>query len=173
FVGYIKLNSSLAKYPSPFFVDLFIFYFFFQAEDGIRDRTVTGVQTCALPISGTARTSPARRRHCGCRTRTRSRMKCNQAYIERHEMVTRAGAAPQRDGGRRRPRDERVARGARRAHRPRAGPCRRALLPLARTRRLAPHWRESAVPRREHHEAARDDPDLPGRGRGPPGARRL
>src|SRR5207248_7742058 len=26
--------------------------FFFQAEDGIRDRTVTGVQTCALPISG-------------------------------------------------------------------------------------------------------------------------
>src|SRR5438094_7197663 len=31
-----------------FFV--FFFFFFFQAEDGIRDRTVTGVQTCALPI---------------------------------------------------------------------------------------------------------------------------
>src|SRR5207248_8150329 len=29
-----------------------IVFFFFQAEDGIRDRTVTGVQTCALPISG-------------------------------------------------------------------------------------------------------------------------
>src|SRR5207245_4152786 len=28
--------------------------FFFQAEDGIRDATVTGVQTCALPISGCA-----------------------------------------------------------------------------------------------------------------------
>src|SRR5207248_5632468 len=27
-------------------------FFFFQAEDGIRDRTVTGVQTCALPIYG-------------------------------------------------------------------------------------------------------------------------
>src|SRR2546427_1791841 len=27
-------------------------FFFFQAEDGIRDLTVTGVQTCALPISG-------------------------------------------------------------------------------------------------------------------------
>src|SRR5690625_7543843 len=27
-------------------------YFFFQAEDGIRDGHVTGVQTCALPISG-------------------------------------------------------------------------------------------------------------------------
>src|SRR2546425_9198862 len=26
------------------------FYFFFQAEDGIRDKLVTGVQTCALPI---------------------------------------------------------------------------------------------------------------------------
>src|SRR5207248_1737151 len=26
------------------------FFFFFQAEDGIRDRTVTGVQTCGLPI---------------------------------------------------------------------------------------------------------------------------
>src|SRR5699024_12183780 len=29
---------------------LIFFFFFFQAEDGIRDRNVTGVQTCALPI---------------------------------------------------------------------------------------------------------------------------
>src|SRR5256886_8413952 len=29
---------------------IFAFFFFFQAEDGIRDLTVTGVQTCALPI---------------------------------------------------------------------------------------------------------------------------
>src|SRR5258708_10523141 len=29
---------------------LVIFFFFFQAEDGIRDDLVTGVQTCALPI---------------------------------------------------------------------------------------------------------------------------
>src|SRR5207245_7610998 len=28
-----------------------VIFFFFQAEDGIRDATVTGVQTCALPIS--------------------------------------------------------------------------------------------------------------------------
>src|SRR5437660_12649383 len=41
--------------------------FFFQAEDGIRDGHVTGVQTCALPISspysvsvGYATTSPSR-----------------------------------------------------------------------------------------------------------------
>src|SRR5215475_7592556 len=30
---------------------IFFFFFFFQAEDGIRDFHVTGVQTCALPIS--------------------------------------------------------------------------------------------------------------------------
>src|SRR2546422_3130019 len=34
--------------PASFLVFLF---FFFQAEDGIRDVAVTGVQTCALPIS--------------------------------------------------------------------------------------------------------------------------
>src|SRR2546430_6198328 len=34
------------RYPTNY---LFVF-FFFQAEDGIRDLTVTGVQTCALPI---------------------------------------------------------------------------------------------------------------------------
>src|SRR2546427_5258768 len=33
----------------------FLIFFFFQAEDGIRDLTVTGVQTCALPISWLAR----------------------------------------------------------------------------------------------------------------------
>src|SRR5438034_6700787 len=34
------------------FFSLFVFFcfFFFQAEDGIRDHCVTGVQTCALPI---------------------------------------------------------------------------------------------------------------------------
>src|SRR2546430_15653915 len=40
------------------------FTFFFQAEDGIRDLTVTGVQTCALPIltSGRSRVPRAGRR---------------------------------------------------------------------------------------------------------------
>src|SRR5260370_2020234 len=31
-----------------------VYVFFFQAEDGMRDSSVTGVQTCALPISATA-----------------------------------------------------------------------------------------------------------------------
>ena len=34
----------------PVFSWLCCFFFFFQAEDGIRDTSVTGVQTCALPI---------------------------------------------------------------------------------------------------------------------------
>src|SRR5437868_5638789 len=44
-----------------------LYFFFFQAEDGIRDRNVTGVQTCALPISRRGRPAghdqpPPRRR---------------------------------------------------------------------------------------------------------------
>src|SRR2546429_4346060 len=35
-----------------------VFFFFFQAEDGIRDVAVTGVQTCALPISSSGRRLP-------------------------------------------------------------------------------------------------------------------
>src|SRR5229473_6871867 len=34
-----------------YFKYIIFFFFFFQAEDGIRDKLVTGVQTCALPIS--------------------------------------------------------------------------------------------------------------------------
>src|SRR5436305_14246884 len=41
----------------------FSFFFFFQAEDGIRDADVTGVQTCALPIFRTARVGRLRHRH--------------------------------------------------------------------------------------------------------------
>ena len=39
-IKYCKMINKLRK-----------MYFFFQAEDGIRDTSVTGVQTCALPIS--------------------------------------------------------------------------------------------------------------------------
>src|SRR2546426_4590199 len=45
------------------------FFFFFQAEDGIRDYKVTGVQTCALPIYQLAGTSkhrqPGEANQCG------------------------------------------------------------------------------------------------------------
>src|SRR2546430_4126959 len=42
------------------------FFFFFQAEDGIRDLTVTGVQTCALPICSGPRAAPPRCRVRSC-----------------------------------------------------------------------------------------------------------
>src|SRR5438046_1615071 len=52
---YMFMICALLFYTSFFFVlllfFLFFFFFFFQAEDGIRDWSVTGVQTCALPIS--------------------------------------------------------------------------------------------------------------------------
>src|SRR2546426_7294627 len=44
-------------------------FFFFQAEDGIRDYKVTGVQTCALPISG----RPARVGSASCRASSAAR----------------------------------------------------------------------------------------------------
>src|SRR2546425_12464986 len=50
--------------------------FFFQAEDGIRDKLVTGVQTCALPISPSCST---RRARCAWRhTERRSSSTCGK-----------------------------------------------------------------------------------------------
>src|SRR5699024_11890002 len=51
----VALTASLSSYnvlsSSLPLRMIIVYYFFFQAEDGIRDRNVTGVQTCALPIS--------------------------------------------------------------------------------------------------------------------------
>src|SRR5215210_1786161 len=41
-----------------------LIFFFFQAEDGIRDTSVTGVQTCALPISCGGSASSAWKTNC-------------------------------------------------------------------------------------------------------------
>src|SRR5207248_2905734 len=62
---------------------------FFQAEDGIRDRTVTGVQTCALPIypAPGARVSSARR------AGSRGSAQRDQVHLGRaHEVVLREPA---------------------------------------------------------------------------------
>src|SRR5207245_4135135 len=54
--------------------------FFFQAEDGIRDATVTGVQTCALPISfGMA---PARH------------LQINQETLDRRDQIAEGPRTP-------------------------------------------------------------------------------
>src|SRR5687767_15679607 len=56
-----------------FYCFLYLFFFFFQAEDGIRDKLVTGVQTCALPIYSRCRRAvpPAGRCRCGFARPTR------------------------------------------------------------------------------------------------------
>src|SRR5687767_15198792 len=53
------------------------FFFFFQAEDGIRDKLVTGVQTCALPIltsglSGAGTLAGSKRRSSSCQSAART-----------------------------------------------------------------------------------------------------
>src|SRR2546429_4067640 len=51
-IFYTLLNFLFFFYVFFLYNYLFFFvFFFFQAEDGIRDVAVTGVQTCALPIS--------------------------------------------------------------------------------------------------------------------------
>src|SRR5688572_32557763 len=52
--------------------DIFVLYFFFQAEDGIRDLTVTGVQTCALPIFASHHGSMAREMRLSAEERLKS-----------------------------------------------------------------------------------------------------
>jgi len=47
----LDLGMSNVTYDELYGACLDGFLFFFQAEDGIRDLIVTGVQTCALPIS--------------------------------------------------------------------------------------------------------------------------
>ena len=57
------------------FVSFFdVLFFFFQAEDGIRDYKVTGVQTCALPISVSIKSGAAAATRNGqCKKRGRCR----------------------------------------------------------------------------------------------------
>src|SRR5947209_15204893 len=76
------LDLPLSNSPSPFF--------FFQAEDGIRGIGVTGVQTCALPISG------CRRSRSACRgSATRSCERANTTRVLRHP--TWATSTPARE----------------------------------------------------------------------------
>src|SRR3989440_2563278 len=59
-VAWSSRSSMLSSCVSLYSVFFFCFFFFFQAEDGIRDLIVTGVQTCALPIFNArfSRTAP-------------------------------------------------------------------------------------------------------------------
>src|SRR5947208_10509278 len=82
-----------------------LFFFFFQAEDGIRDELVTGVQTCALPISARCSRSLcrggawkperaslcSRRASCSRRTTMSSRIWCGLATSAVPWLWTRRG----------------------------------------------------------------------------------
>src|SRR5262249_59029626 len=83
-LGYVLCEWSvmLVLVSSPLFVLCgFSLFFFFQAEDGIRDWSVTGVQTCALPISNGSRI-------CGC-VAPRITGFLNDGFSERNSSVER------------------------------------------------------------------------------------
>src|SRR5207237_6984905 len=65
--------------------NLYDFFFFFQAEDGIRDSSVTGVQTCALPISRFS--SAATRSAMSFAASAKKRRKCSR--IDRDPLARR------------------------------------------------------------------------------------
>src|SRR5437016_7461068 len=66
--GRVTVLHHISAFICVFFVFslyfCFFFFFFFQAEDGIRDWSVTGVQTCALPISNCLASSLRSRKSC-------------------------------------------------------------------------------------------------------------
>src|SRR2546426_4899784 len=95
-----------------------VFIFFFQAEDGIRDYKVTGVQTCALPIyRGRSRSPPS----AAARDRRRAAGTPRRSRRDRGADRSRATpwAAPRRRTGRSRGRFPPDAR----ARPPRRSPC--------------------------------------------------
>src|SRR5438552_19159918 len=70
-----------------------LFFFFFQAEDGIRDDLVTGVQTCALPIYADA--EPQHRQKGPPRRRRALRLRGGGRLRERRPRSRlRPGAGP-------------------------------------------------------------------------------
>src|SRR5256885_5159292 len=82
----MKVEAELA-------VAVCCWFFFFQAEDGIRDYKVTGVQTCALPISGVARGSR------GGRGRADRDSRAGRAGLGRADRVAECrGGAPRAAG---------------------------------------------------------------------------
>src|SRR6266850_4963804 len=65
-------------------------FFFFQAEDSIRDYKVTGVQTCALPISAVERSGPGLTPVSGCGGPVARRWRPQRVASCRHRHAHRA-----------------------------------------------------------------------------------
>src|SRR5260221_9802011 len=91
-------------------VFLCVFFFFFQAEDGIRDHCVTGVQTCALPICGRS-SRPAARAARSSRSAARPGVgRWRAAPVLGTQAVAAAGGSPHRATGSRRSEERRVGK---------------------------------------------------------------
>src|SRR5690349_25074426 len=74
-----------------------LLFFFFQAEDGIRDLYVTGVQTCALPICcgrGRPRTARSRGPDASARTRRPATAEPDRAPREREPPARHSPGGP-------------------------------------------------------------------------------
>src|SRR2546426_7480739 len=76
---------------------MIFFFFFFQAEDGIRDYKVTGVQTCALPISMTF-AREAERREEGARERHGQDEQFRECFVGRRVVGDRSRSEERRVG---------------------------------------------------------------------------
>src|SRR5690349_23659836 len=76
-----------------YWLELNLFFFFFQAEDGIRDLYVTGVQTCALPIWAKIQATGRRSRACSGQTRrgTRTRRPNGLGAVKARSEERRVG----------------------------------------------------------------------------------
>src|SRR3712207_7657725 len=92
--------NSLMRYFSAMFysISYSFFFFFFQAEDGIRDIGVTGVQTCALPIFAVQRPlvrSLIRHLQASSSVTTASPRLCvGKAFRQRHPGYARSDREP-------------------------------------------------------------------------------
>src|SRR5205823_11369816 len=72
-------------------------FFFFQAEDGIRDKLVTGVQTCALPILFSADPIPGNEVNINALIDTLSKKEARVVYSEITDRFHVSGHGAQND----------------------------------------------------------------------------
>src|SRR2546430_4374428 len=97
-VVFLCYSLGFSFFGSTLYFILF-FFFFFQAEDGIRVLTVTGVQTCALPISRRDRRRKSRP-SCSNAASSPARPTTRLDRRARHRPAAEGGAEGSRlDGG--------------------------------------------------------------------------
>src|SRR3989449_3911473 len=81
------------------FLSFTFFFFFFQAEDGIRDVAVTGVQTCALPIFRPRAPAPRLRQVRRAALQPHLRLAQSRSRVGRGGLALLAGAHARGRGG--------------------------------------------------------------------------